>query len=215
MELKGTDIISTWKKSLRDVLKSDQRIFTQRKQEDTVEILNFQMIISSPEVNFDQIKKIDKERGYHHDTVSDEIYWDTIINKRLKKFNIPEKNTVDQLKVICDRLRKRTYNRQAYATIWSPEEDTISEHPTCILGVYFYIREVKLHMEAMLRSNDAWGQGLNDIYNLVKIQKMVAEELDIPVGSYIHNVMSYHIYDADIEEVEKFLARDGIDEYSK
>lgn len=204
MEIDGDDILSVWKKSLEEVTKSDKRILAQRREQNTTELRNFQMIIKSPETDFDLIPQKDKERGYNYETVSDEIYWDTIINRRLEQFPSKEKGLIDQLQVVREKLRV-PHNRQAYATIWSPEEDTINEHPICILGIYFYIRENALHMEAVLRSNDAWGQGLNDIYHLVKIQKRIAKELKIEVGSYIHNAMSYHIYEADLPMVKKYL----------
>jgi thymidylate synthase len=60
-------------------------------------------------------------------------------------------------------------------------------------------------MNAIVRSNDAWGQALDDIYHLIKIQEKVAKELSIPVGVYTHFAMSYHIYVTDLIKARLYL----------
>ena len=52
-------------------------------------------------------------------------------------------------------------------------------------------------MTSILRSNDAWGQALNDMYELIMIQKDMATRLQLKVGTYSHFAMSYHLYTKD------------------
>lgn len=203
MEIKTEGIIEAWLRGLYEIRNQDGVVPTQRKNTHTKEVLNVQMIISDPMKDLDVIPDIEKERGFDLNSVSNELYWDVMVGQKLKKFKSGDKS-IDQINTICQRLEVK-YNRQAYATVWSPEEDTQSFHPVCILGVYFYIRQERLHMVGILRSNDAWGQGLNDIYHLVKIQQEVAERLKIKVGSYTHNVMSLHVYETDIKAVDTFF----------
>ena len=67
------------------------------------------------------------------------------------------------------------------------------------------IREDKLNMTAMLRSNDAWGQALNDMYQLVKIQEDMAKKMQIQVGTYTHFAISYHMYTKDRMDAQLYL----------
>lgn len=202
MESTGKDIFSTWKRSIKKVIDNGSAVPTER-QGDAQELLNYQICISSPLHNIDNVVAFDKRRGIYYDTVANQKYWATV-EERLMRF-ISRNGDVNQIEAIQDRLKKYAYNRQAYATIWSPEEDTVSTSPYCILGIYFFIREGCLNMTALMRSNDAWGQALNDIYHLVHIQKKVAEMIEIPIGAYTHYVTSYHIYISDLVNAKKFI----------
>lgn len=205
MEIKGETIVDAWKKGLKVVISQEGFIPTQRKNAHTKEILNVQLIVSNPLKGLDDIPDLEKKRKFDIDSVSNELYWDMMVNAKLTNFKSGEKE-IDQIDTICKRLEVK-YNRQAYATIWSPEIDTVSAHPVCILGVYFYIRQEKLNMVGILRSNDAWGQGLNDMYHLVRIQQKVAKRLNIEVGTYTHYVMSLHIYDKDLIPARKYALK--------
>ena len=199
MEIIKDTIVEAWKEGLRVVINEEGFVPTQRKNTHTKEVLNIQLTVTNPLEGLDDIPAFEKERKFDIDSVSNELYWDMMVNAKLTNFKSGEKE-INQIDTICKRLEVK-YNRQAYATIWSPEVDTVSAHPVCILGVYFYIRQEKLHMVGILRSNDAWGQGLNDMYHLVKIQQKVAKRLNIEVGTYTHYVMSLHIYENDLEAV--------------
>lgn len=205
MEIEGKNILSVWEESLKKVMDSNLDVPTQRRDGFTRERLNLQLLISSPLDDLDEVARLDKKRGIDYNTFLHEIYWNHIIEDKLTRFT-SEKGEIDQLEKICNRLQVH-YNRQAYATIWSPVEDAEGSHPVCILGVYFYIRQECLNMVAVLRSNDAWGQALNDIYHLVEIQKKVAAKIDREVGTYTHYVMSYHIYDEDFKNVQEYLSK--------
>ena len=200
MESIGKDIFSTWKRSIKKVIDSNLVVPTERHG-DAKELLNFQLRISTPLHNISNVTDFDKNRGIDYNTVSNQKYWNSV-EERLVRF-ISRNGDINQVESIHNRLQKYTYSRQAYATIWSPEEDTVSSFPYCILGIYFFIREGNLNMTSLLRSNDAWGQALNDIYHLVHIQKKIAEEMGVPVGTYIHYAMSYHIYISDLVNAKK------------
>jgi len=206
MELIGKSILGTWKRSLGILLKSNSIIPTERNG-DTIELQNFVVNVSSPSKNFEGVSEFDKARGINYASDSFTKYWGSV-DERLNEFPSTGKK-VDQMSAIISKLKDSQYNRQAYATIWSPESDSSSPYPFCIIGVYFFIRNETLNMTAILRSNDAWGQALNDMYHLVKIQKRVAEILEIPVGTYTHIAMSYHIYMSDLIKAKLYLEGDS------
>jgi thymidylate synthase len=206
MELKGKNILGTWKRSLDKLLKSDNIIPTERSG-DTIELQNFILVITSPTDKMNDIVIFERTRGIDYYTNSYEKYWSSV-NDRLKMFATVEGKT-NQIEAIVDKLSNSPYNRQAYASIWSPGIDSISSYPLCIVGVYFFVRNNLLNMTAILRSNDAWGQALNDMYHLVTIQKEVADMLNISVGTYTHIAMSYHIYTSDLIKAKLFLEDDN------
>jgi len=202
MELKGKHILPTWTRSLDKLVKSNVIIPTERNG-DTIELQNFILIVTNPMQNIQQVVEFDSKRGINYCSDLFVNYWASI-DERLNAF-VSANGKIDQIKSIHSKLSNSQYNRQAYASIWSPEKDSVSPYPFCIVGVYFYIRNNALNMTAILRSNDAWGQALNDIYHLVKIHKRIADKIKIPVGIYTHVAMSYHIYISDLIKAKLYL----------
>ena len=204
MEVIGQSILETWTRSLAILLGSEIIIPTERNG-DTIELQNFSLVITSPTIDCDDVVEFDRKRNIDYSSDSFSKYWKSV-NDRLNEF--PSSiGKIDQINSIVNKLKYSHYNRQAYATIWSAEIDSVSPYPYCIVGIYFYIRNDSLNMTSILRSNDSWGQALNDIYNLVKIQSRVAGMLGIPVGVYTHIALSYHIYMSDLIRAKLYLER--------
>lgn len=203
MKISGNIIFDVWKDSLSILINSESIVPTERNL-DTYEVLNSVLIIEHPLADWDKLLAFEKKRGIIYSDPSRRDYWDAV-HKKLKKF--PRSN-VDQLDFVFQKLDNSPYNRHGYASIWAPQIDTTSSYPSCIIGIYFMIRNDRLHMTAILRSNDAWGQALNDIYELVKIQEEMALTLQLEVGSYTHFAMSYHLYTKDKMDVQLFLSEE-------
>lgn len=200
MNIRGNTILSTWRDSIKLLMNCSTIVPTERNL-DTYEETNSVLTIEKPLEALDELLALEKKRGHNYSEERITTYW-KIVNDKLEKF--PRTN-VAQLKVIIDKLSESPYNRHGYASIWVPSIDTVSPYPSCIIGIYFTIRQEKLNMTAILRSNDAWGQALNDMYELVMIQKKMSERLQIGVGEYSHFAMSYHLYTKDRMDAMLFL----------
>ena len=203
MELKGARVLHVWERSIRKLVESGIIVPTERNG-DTVELNNMVLVATNPLASLEEVYQFDKKRGIDYSRVEREHYWNSILN-RLEEYETLEQNKINQISDICQKLSGNPYNRQAYATIWSPASDVFSTYPVCIVGVHFSIRNDSLNMTAVLRSNDAWGQALDDMYHLIMIQKIVADRLSIPVGIYTHFAMSYHIYVTDLIKAKLYL----------
>lgn len=83
-------------------------------------------------------------------------------------------------------------------SFWDPIEDINSEHPPCPIAIQFIVRSDKLEMLAVLRSSDAWMAAIPDYIALTTIQKNVANQLNLNIGTYTQYSMSYHIYEFDV-----------------
>ncbi|MBR3552094.1 MAG: hypothetical protein IKN72_01760 [Clostridia bacterium] len=203
MEFKGAGVLHVWKRSIQKLVDSNLIVPTERNG-DTIELNNVVLIVTNPLSSLDEVCQFDKKRGIEYNRLERTNYWDSI-DKRLKTFDSIGHLTINQISDITKKLTNNPFNRQAYATIWSPALDVYSPYPVCIVGVHFNVRNDKLNMTAIIRSNDAWGQALDDMYHLIKIQKDVAAELSIPVGVYSHFAMSYHIYLTDLIKAKLYL----------
>jgi thymidylate synthase len=82
--------------------------------------------------------------------------------------------------------------------------DSSNEHPACLQSIHFAIRDKKLNMTIMMRSNDAVQATYMNAVGFIALQKKVAVELDVPVGSYTHISYSFHAYENCFDKLEKY-----------
>lgn len=124
-------------------------------------------------------------------TVADRIYaWPTSSGKSL-----------DQMRRAVSELRANPTSRRAIIQIWDPQFDLATKPRATPSGhcfFYFSIRDSALNLTVTSRSIDAWNGALPNMLTLVAVQQEVADRLNLPVGSYSHFIISYHIYVRDI-----------------
>lgn len=135
----------------------------------------------------------------------------------------------DQLFEVYKKLKKDPYSRQAVVIIFDPERDnyifestdSYSKDIPCTNYFNFQIRDGKLNMYVVMRSNDLHKGTIYDIPNFIMFQHVLAGWLDVEVGKYTHTAASFHIYESDIENLidiyndsEDINPYDGIDIYS-
>jgi thymidylate synthase len=127
----------------------------------------------------------------------------------------PRTANYDQFAMVERRLRKDPSSRQALATIWQPEFDTYDEkrdYP-CTLLYHFMIRNDRLIMETVMRSNDViLGLGY-DAFQHSRVQIAMASVLGVEPGEYRHHAMSLHLYERDLDKVEALTASRGTPDF--
>jgi thymidylate synthase len=104
----------------------------------------------------------------------------------------------NQLDKCIEQLKKNKDTRQAWFTIFDGKEKDMYEFDTpCTLSVGFDIKPHinKLDMTVFMRSNDLVFGFCNDQYCWTKLQETIANELNIPIGSYYHFAHDLHIYE--------------------
>ena len=77
---------------------------------------------------------------------------------------------------------------------------------TCVLQ--FLVRDDRLHLVVMMRSNDAFIGLPHDLFAFTMLQEVVARSLDVELGTYRHMVGSLHIYKNDLQRASEYL-REG------
>lgn len=114
---------------------------------------------------------------------------------------------IDQFAEVYKKLKKDPFSRQAVMIIFDPERDnyifestdSYSKDIPCTNYFNFQIRDGKLNMWTVMRSNDLHKGTIYDIPNFITIQFILAGWLGVEVGKYTHSAASFHIYESDIE----------------
>lgn len=101
-----------------------------------------------------------------------------------------------QLAKCIDQLKDNPNSRQAWISIYDGKEKDDYKYDTpCTMCVGFDIKNGKLDMTVIMRSNDLIYGFANDQYCFSKLQQMVADHLQLPVGTYTHFAHDLHIYE--------------------
>jgi thymidylate synthase len=105
----------------------------------------------------------------------------------------------DQLENVINILKQGYDTRQAAISIYDGKEINKYEFDTpCTYAIQFTVVQSKLYMSVYMRSNDLWYGFCNDQYQFASLQEMVAERLNLPVGTYYHHAHNLHLYNDKI-----------------
>ena len=100
-----------------------------------------------------------------------------------------------QIEHVINLLKRDKYTRQAAISIYDAKEHYDYKNDTpCTYAVQFTIVDNRLNMCVTMRSNDLWYGFCNDQYQFSKLQEMVAERVNVDVGTYYHFAHNLHIY---------------------
>ena len=111
----------------------------------------------------------------------------------------------DQLNKVIKLLKESPNSRRAVMTCYSAmlDLDHKSKDIPCTLTLQFLIRDERLICICTMRSNDVWLGLPYDIWCFTCLQILIAQELGIGVGQYIHQPGSLHLYEKNYEKVEE------------
>jgi hypothetical protein len=109
---------------------------------------------------------------------------------------------------IIERLKINPYTRQAYLSIWHPEDqsnDKIGKRVPCTLGYHFQIRNNELRMTYHIRSCDAVRHFKNDVYMAGRLMQYVATKTGVKVGKLSMYIGNLHCFESDLYSMKKQL----------
>lgn len=112
----------------------------------------------------------------------------------------------DQLQTVIDVMRRKDGSRRTVMQLYEARDllaDDGVDVP-CTTTMQFHRRGGMLHMSVTMRSNDAYLGLPHDVFCFTMLQELVAAELDLELGEYIHMVGSMHLYDRDKEKAERY-----------
>ena len=115
---------------------------------------------------------------------------------------------IDQIAYIVDKLRSSANSRRAIAITWNPVIDEKLDDCPCLQLIQCVLRDGKLNMRVIFRSNDMLTAAGANMYALVQLQKFIADQLSVPCGTYTHISLVPHIYYIrDSHDIEPFCGK--------
>lgn len=115
---------------------------------------------------------------------------------------------VDQIAYIVDKLKNSPETRRAIAITWNPVIDEKLDDCPCLQLIQCMLRNGKLGMRVIFRSNDMLTAAGANMYALVQLQKSIADQLEVPCSTYTHISLVPHIYyKRDVADIEPFCGR--------
>lgn len=112
----------------------------------------------------------------------------------------------NQIDFVINELRRNPSSRRAVICIRT-QQDMGSDDPACMQHLQFFVREGKLECKILFRSNDACKAAYMNAFALIQLQKMIADELGVGMGTYVHRANSFHCYERDFEMLEGYVKR--------
>ena len=112
----------------------------------------------------------------------------------------------EQLDYVVDILKHNPKTRQAAISIYDGKEIKNAHYNNdtpCTYAVQFTIVDNKLNMCVTMRSNDLWYGFCNDQYCFSRLQLMIADRLEIRLGTYFHFAHNLHLYNNIIEKINE------------
>lgn len=138
-----------------------------------------------------------------------------IYNNSAYGYILKNKHGFDQIEKAIELLRGDQYSRRAVLNINIPRRDVIeTKDEMCTIALQFLIRDGKLNMTGIMRSNDLWTGTPYDIFYFTTLQRYVAYKLNIDMGTYTHFATSLHCYLRDEEKLIKSFENDANNVYA-
>ena len=128
---------------------------------------------------------------------------DGVTNNSAYGYILKYKHGFNQIETIVNLLKEQPSTRRAILNINVPNPNVAStKDEMCTICINFMIRNNKLDCTAVMRSNDIVFGFTYDFTYFTSLQKIIAKQLGIRVGSYTHIAMSLHFYERDYQLIK-------------
>lgn len=124
-------------------------------------------------------------------------------------FRMKSQFGVDQIEKCVSILKRDSLSRRAVITLYDPSDldrQDSSDIP-CNTTLFLKIRENKLDISVINRSNDLFLGVPYNVFAFGVIHKYIASRLDVSVGVQRHFTDSLHLYEKDIPAVKKIVEK--------
>jgi thymidylate synthase len=117
---------------------------------------------------------------------------------------------VNQIDYIVDKLKNEKNSRRALAITWIPYfDDNVNDSRAsvpCLQYIQFLIRNKKMEMTVLFRSNDALLAYHANALGLISLGELIADRIGVKLSKYTHHSVSMHIYvDRDENSIKKYF----------
>lgn len=118
--------------------------------------------------------------------------------------------TLNQIDNVITLLRRKPTSRRAVVEIFRAQDlaeylKGAQHEVPCTCSIQFFARGGKLNALTAMRSNDAFRGIVHDIFAFTMLQEIIANCLDLGLGTYKHAIGSLHLYDLDSDKAQQFV----------
>ena len=111
---------------------------------------------------------------------------------RLRNFN-----GINQIEALIADLKTNNFSRRAIAFTWDIMKDTGNPKSPCINLINALIQRERVYLTTYIRSNDMYRAWPQNAFALRKVQKEIADALNLKIGKLCIISNSAHIYERD------------------
>lgn len=115
---------------------------------------------------------------------------------------------IDQIKNVLQELRNNPDSRRHIVSAWNPGYVDQMALPPCHAFFQFYIANGKLSCQLYQRSADIFLGVPFNIASYALLMHMIAHDLKIEVGDFVHTLGDAHIYTNHIHQVKLQISRE-------
>jgi thymidylate synthase len=132
-----------------------------------------------------------------------------VYGKQWRHWQTSRGETIDQLKNVIESLKTNPDSRRHIVTAWNPEDvPSNMALPPCHALFQFYVANGKLSCLLYQRSADIFLGVPFNIASYSLLVHLIANEVGLEVGEFIHTLGDAHIYQNHLAQVEEQLSRE-------
>ena len=154
-------------------------------------------------------------KSYYDEICTDKIPEGTLYTygSRLRAWKGKDGGAIDQIADIISYLKEDQYRASAVAQTWIVEDELArrmlnkDKSSPCVILIQAYAPEDKLTLTVYIRSNDMFRAWPLNMFGLRKLQKIIADGLDLDMGSLTTISCSAHIYQDNWEDTKEVLEK--------
>ncbi|EHV9414440.1 thymidylate synthase [Listeria monocytogenes] len=130
-----------------------------------------------------------------------------IYGKQWREWKTSQGETIDQLADLIEMIKTNPNSRRLIVSAWNPEDIPNMALPPCHSLFQFYVADGKLSCQLYQRSADIFLGVPFNIASYALLTHLIAREVGMDVGEFIHTMGDAHLYNNHIEQVKEQLSR--------
>ncbi|EAD3877853.1 TPA_asm: thymidylate synthase [Listeria monocytogenes] len=130
-----------------------------------------------------------------------------IYGKQWREWKTSQGETIDQLADLIEMIKTNPNSRRLIVSAWNPEDIPNMALPPCHSLFQFYVADGKLSCQLYQRSADIFLGVPFNIASYALLTHLIAREVGLEVGEFIHTMGDAHLYNNHMEQVKEQLSR--------
>ncbi|MBR9861336.1 thymidylate synthase [bacterium] len=132
-----------------------------------------------------------------------------VYGKQWRSWETPSGESIDQIQRVLDLLRSNPDSRRILVNAWNVGELDAMALTPCHCLFQFYVADGKLSCQLYQRSADLFLGVPFNIASYALLTLMIAQDVGLKPGEFIHSFGDAHIYNNHFEQVQEQLSRES------